>query len=42
MIALMGKGSTSEASIYFSWRNPDRIISSAKHYDRRKADGFWR
>ena len=39
-IALIGKGSTCEASIYFSWRDTDKI-RSAKH-DRREADGFWR
>ena len=39
-IALKGKGSTNEVSIYFSWRDTDKIIS-AKH-DRREAAGFWR
>jgi len=39
-IALMGKGSTCEASIYFSRRDTDKI-KSAKH-DRREAAGFWR
>ena len=39
-IALKGKESTNEVSIYFSWRDTDKIIS-AKH-DRREAAGFWR
>ena len=34
------KGSTNEVSIYFFWRDTDKIIS-AKH-DRHEVAGFWR
>ena len=39
-IALKGKGSTNEVSIYFFWRDTDKI-KSAKH-GRHEVSGFWR
>ena len=39
-IALKEKGSTNEVSIYFFWRDTDKI-RSAKH-DRHEVAGFWR
>ena len=39
-IALKGKGSTNEVSIFFYWRDTDKI-RSAKH-DRHEVAGFWR
>ena len=39
-IALKEKGSKNDVSIYFFWRDTDKIIS-AKH-DRHEVVGFWR
>ena len=39
-IALKEKGSTNAVSIYFFWRDTDKI-KSAKH-DRHEVTGFWR
>ena len=39
-IALKEKGSTNEVSIYFFWRDTDKI-KSVKH-GRHEVSGFWR
>ncbi len=42
MIARKGKESTSVASIFFSWRNLDRIVSNLMCCDRCVVAGFWK